>query len=290
MAQDKPGPTPSEAKTDGRLIGLLRLGAFLCFAGWTWVHFYWEGPYGALLWHDATYQFADGLGMDWDSFVGTGANDGFVQKWISRLWWPFLAFTILTLTTKRSSRAQMVCLCVGSLMLTVVSYAKYVQSHYQLPMFIEHGGQILMPVVLISGLVNGARHAATVAVAMLAVIATFVGHGCYACAIWPTPPSFFAIIAVILGTEHEVNRNLLFIAGLADFGVCVGIFIPALRQPSTLYAACWGFLTAVARPVAGMSTELNYFGADQYVHEAILRAPHFILPLYLFLVWRRRPA
>ena len=280
-------PTHTEDKTDIDLIALLRLGACLCFTGWAWIHFYWEGPYGVLLWHDATYQFADWLGVDWDKFVGTGANDGFVQKWISRLWCPFLVSAIFALTVRKRSWLQMACLGLGSMMLMVVSYAKYVESQYQLPMFIEHGGQVLMPVVLVSGLVCGARSRVTVGVAMVAVVATFAGHGCYACGIWPTPASFFAMMAVILGTEYEVNRSLLFVAGLADFAICLGIFIPFLWRPSTIYAACWGFLTAVARPVAGMSTELNYFGADQYIHETILRAPHFVLPLYLFLVWRR---
>ena len=275
-------------ETESPLIWLLRLGALLCFAGWTWVHFYWEGPYGALLWHDATYEFADWLGIDWDEFVGTGANDGFVQKWLSRLWWPFLFFTTLTLTLRKGAWIQCVCLGTGSLMLCVLSYAKYVAAQYQLPMLIEHGGQILMPVVLIFAIEYGVRHRATIAIAMLAVVTTFVGHGCYACGFWPTPNTFHAMLAVVLKTDFELNQWLLFLAGVLDFAVCIGIFIPRLRQASAMYAACWGFVTALARPVAGMSWDLNYYGADTFLHEAILRAPHFILPLYLFLAWREK--
>ena len=52
-----------------------------------------------------------------------------------------------------------------------------------------------------------------------------------------------------------------------------------------LYACFWGLVTALARPVAGMSSELNFWGADQFVHEALLRAPHFLIPLYLAVFW-----
>ena len=48
-------------RSDRFLILVLRLAALLCFAGWTWGHLYWEGPYGVLLWHDTTYDLACGL-------------------------------------------------------------------------------------------------------------------------------------------------------------------------------------------------------------------------------------
>jgi hypothetical protein len=91
---------------------------------------------------------------------------------------------------------------------------------------------------------------------------------------------------LILGVEYATTKTLLQIAGTLDLLVCIGIWIPLFRRASALYATIWGFLTAVARPVAGMSWGLNYWGADQYLHETALRAPHFLIPLYLLLVWR----
>jgi hypothetical protein len=92
---------------------------------------------------------------------------------------------------------------------------------------------------------------------------------------------------VILHIEYETAKTLLRIAGVLDFLVCIGIFIVPLRRASALYATIWGFLTALARPVAGMSWSLNYWGGDQYLHEAVLRAPHFLIPLYLFLILQK---
>lgn len=280
-------PDNHETNPDRLLIAILRLGAFLCLAGWSWVHFYWEAPYGVLVWSDATYELAESLGVSWDEYVGTGASDGWVQIWLSRIAWIYIAGTVLTLTVRKGAWLQMAGLVLATVMLAILSYAKYVSAQYQLPMFVEHGGQILMPLLLVLALTFGARHRASVITAIAAFIMTFAGHGSYALGLWPTPSTFYAMTSVILGVEYEAAQTILRTAGVLDFVICVGILIPATRRASAAYAAVWGFLTAIARPVAGMSWSLYYWGADQYLHEAVLRAPHWIIPLYLFLLWRK---
>lgn len=276
----------NESKHDNLPIACLRLGAFLCFAGWTWEHYYWEGPYGVILWHDSTFELATRFGVTWEEFVGSGADDGLVQIWISRMWWLYLACTVLTLTVRKKSWIQMSGLVAGSGLLVVLSYTEYVAAQYQLPMFIEHGGQMLMPILLVMALAIGGRRRITVIIAVLALIMTFAGHGSYAIGLWPTPGSFYAMMSLVLGVEYPTAQALLRTVGVIDFLVCIGICIPCTRRASALYATVWGFLTAIARPIAGMSWELNYWGADQFLHEAVLRAPHFLIPLYLFLIWR----
>lgn len=275
-----------EARNDRVLVAVIRLGAFLCFAGWTWVHYYWEGPYGILLWQESTYELASRFGVSWDEFVGSGADDGLVQTWLARIAWLYLTCTILTLTVRARSWFQMTALLGGSGLLVVLSYAKYVAAQRQLPMFVEHGGQFLMPALLVLALATGARHRATVITAMVAFVMTFAGHGCYALDLWPTPATFYAMTCVSLHVEYETAQTLIRVAGVLDMVVCAGIFIPVLQRPCAIYAVAWGFLTAIARPVAGMSWHLNYWGADQFLHEAVIRAPHFLIPLYLFLIWR----
>lgn len=277
--------TPS--KPDRLLLLILRIGGFCCFVGWAWVHFYWEGPYGILLWRDETFALADWFGISWDEFVGTGANDGFLQTWLGRIAWLYLGSSILTLTVRKKSRVQMAFLIGGSGLLIVLSYAKYLSALRQVPMFVEHGGQMLIPVILVFALSFGVRDRVTVGTAIVAVIMVFAGHGAYALGYpCPTPATFFGMTSVILHVESQTAGVILRVAGVLDFLVCIGFFIPLLRRSCALYAAIWGFLTAIARPVAGMSTDLIYWGADQYLQEAVLRAPHFMLPLYLFFLWK----
>ncbi|MCA9069824.1 MAG: hypothetical protein KDA84_12915, partial [Planctomycetaceae bacterium] len=182
---------------------------------------------------------------------------------------------------------QMTALVGGSGLLTMLSYAKYVESQRQLPMFVEHGGQVLAPILLVMALSLGVRHRVTVATAMVAVVATFAGHGAYAMGWWPTPANFHAMITLIFGFEHETVKTILRCAGVLDFAVGLFLFMPPLRRAAAAYAVVWGLLTALARPVAGLSMSLYYWGADQFVHEAVLRGPHFLIPLYLVVLWRR---
>lgn len=275
-----------ESKPDKLLVLCLRLGAFLCFAGWTWVHWYWEAPYGVLLWQDSTFELATRFGISWDQFVGTGADDGVVQNWIAKIWWLFLICSALTLTVRKKSWIQMAGLFLGSMLLVLLSYAKYVSSQCQLPVLLEHGGQVLIPILLVLALAFGVRHRVTVVTAVIALIMTFAGHGSFAVGFWPTPGNFFAMTTVILGVEYPTAKSLLLVAGVLDFILCIGICIPTFRRASAMYAVFWGFATSIARPLAGMSRELNYWGADQFIHEAILRAPHFLIPLYLYCVWK----
>lgn len=279
----------SPDRTDRTLMLILRLSALSCFAGWTWGHLYWEGPYGVLLWQDATYNLARQLGIDWDQFVGSGVGDGWVQRWISRIGWLYLACTVFTVTAGKRSYLQMAGLVGGSGLLAVLSYAKYVESQRQLPMFVEHGGQVLAPILLVMALSLGVRHRVTVATAMVAMVATFVGHGAYAMGWWPTPANFYAMVTLILGLEYETAKTIVWCAGLLDLVVCLFIFVSPLRRAAAAYAVVWGLLTSLARPVAGMSLSLYYWGADQFMHEAVLRGPHFLIPLYLVVLWRRPP-
>ena len=64
------------SQAEARCTLLLRLAAFFCFAGWTWVHYYWEGPIGVLLWDEHVYRWMEHLGVSWEAFVGSGAEPG----------------------------------------------------------------------------------------------------------------------------------------------------------------------------------------------------------------------
>lgn len=274
------------APTDAPLLPLVRFAAFSCFAGWAWQHYYWEGPYGVLFWQEGTLDLVEQFGGDWQSFVGSGANDGWVQRAIAWMFWPYLVCAVLAVTVRARARVQMAGLLLGGVLLGVLAYAKYVKSLRELPMLIEHGGQVLSPILLVSAVALGVRHRVTVATALMALVMVFAGHGAYALGLWPTPSNFHGMTTVIVGCDHETTTALLRVFGGLDFAVCFAVFVPWLRRSAVLYAAGWGLLTALARPVAGMSTGLHYYGADQYVHEAVLRAPHFLIPLFLFFLWR----
>ena len=169
--------------------------------------------------------------------------------------------------------------------MAAVAAAKYIKSEFEFPMLIEHGAQVLSPVLLVMALTLGMRHRATVNTAIIAILMTFAGHGLYAAGVWPTPPTFIGMTRSIFGWDYNTTKIFLRVAGFFDFVVCCGMFIPTLRRSCALYAFFWGLMTAAARPIAGMSWDLNYWGADQFLPELVYRSPHWFIPLFLFLYW-----
>lgn len=285
---------PSEKKADVEsrcwLTWTLRIGACACFAGWAWQHLRWSVPYDAVLWNpDYSDWLARALGVSWETYVAEVITDRrilFGERLIGLF---YLAFAVLSMTAKRNSHVQLVCLGVGSTLLALASYCKYVNAGHALATFVEYGGQILTPTVLILALQRGVRDRWTIGVAVVAFCTTFVGHGIYAVGLAPTPGHFYGMVNSILGLGENATDWFLKIVGVLDFAVCVGILVPVLRQACFTYAAVWGLLTALARPVAGMSLASPWWGSDQFVHEAVLRTPHAALPLFLFLVFSRKP-
>ncbi len=268
---------------------LLRVGAAACFLGWAWQALYWAGPYRAVLWDPRVFNLLQSLGWDWDSIVGGGDGSSLILLVSHGIGWIFLAGGVVAVILRRGSLWQLMVISLGGLCLALTAWCKFILSRGQHAMLTEHGGQVLMPLVLVLALYLGSHHRLTRWVALVAVATTFLGHGAYAIGWAPTPGHFIGMIRVILPVSGETALTILRAAGWIDILVCVGIFIPMTRGPALVYAAIWGFLTAVARPVAGMGAGLIYWGADQYVHEALLRMPHAIIPLFLFLIYRARP-
>ena len=114
---------------------------------------------------------------------------------------------------------------------------------------------------------------------------TFVSHGMYAVAIfYPLPGNFVSMTLNILPVTEDIAKQFLFTAGILDFIVAVLIFIPKTAKPALIYAAIWGFLTALARIVSGLKYGVNIDIVMQYLHTTIYRIPHGLVPLIAFLV------
>ena len=100
--------------------------------------------------------------------------------------------------------------------MAAVAAAKYIKSEFEFPMLIEHGGQVLSPVLLVMALTLGARHRVTVNTAIIAVVMTFAGHGLYAAGVWPTPSTFIGMTRSIFGWDYTTTKVFLRVAGFLD--------------------------------------------------------------------------
>lgn len=107
----------------------------------------------------------------------------------------------------------------------------------------------------------------------VALFGEFLGHGYFA---FVQSPNFVKLITGVTGVTDDVALTLLRVIGVVDFGVA----LLALAYPSralAIYAAMWGLMTALSRPLSGM-----------HLMDFVERWPNWGIPLALFLVLQMR--
>ena len=256
-----------DSGSDNKLIFILRISAFLCLIGWAWQHLFWSAPYGAVIGQEgAVLHLADHQVSLLTRIIGVA----------------FLFMSALCWTVHKDKSWQIISLAVGGLLLVFMFFCRFVQVDYAIPNFVEHGGQMLSPLLLIFAMKYGVRDRAVIFAVILSFCMTFIGHGIYASGLYPTPPHFYSLVEGSLGLTGQPADIMIKTAGYLDFLICAALFCKPLRSYCMAYAVFWGAATALARPVAGMSMSLGLFGADQFLQQAIWRAPHALIPLFLF--------
>lgn len=107
----------------------------------------------------------------------------------------------------------------------------------------------------------------------IALCGEFLGHGYFA---FVQSPNFVKLMTGATGFPEELALTLLRVIGVVDFGVALlAIVYPS--RPLAIYAAMWGFLTALSRPMAGM-----------HIMDFVERWPNWGIPLALFFVLQIR--
>jgi hypothetical protein len=81
----------------------------------------------------------------------------------------------------------------------------------------------------------------------IAIFGEFLGHGIFAIL---GKESFAALLTAMTGIAGSTAISLLFVIGIADIAIAILALVYPFRL-MLIYASVWGFLTALARPVAG---------------------------------------
>ena len=80
----------------------------------------------------------------------------------------------------------------------------------------------------------------------IGVFGTFLGHGIFALQL---KPRFIEMLTAFIGVTGTLANNLMYLIGIIDIIVAVfALFYPFRLM--LIYASIWGFLTALARPIA----------------------------------------
>src|SRR3989344_9444701 len=80
----------------------------------------------------------------------------------------------------------------------------------------------------------------------IGIFGTFLGHGIFAIQL---KPRFLEMLTAFIGVSGTLANKLMILIGVIDVVVALFALLLPLRI-ILIYASIWGFLTALARPIA----------------------------------------
>jgi len=167
-----------------------------------------------------------------------------------------------------------------SLILFFHSYGLYIQSGYVIEQMIEHGIQILIPLVFIFIKIKSPKLNLFL---IIITVLTFLGHGMFAVGVNYIPKGFQAMVFHSFQFELDGINLFLLIFGVLDFISILLIWFSSTRKIALFYMIIWGFITALARLYAYIGIVSIEVLFQQNLFEFLLRIPHSLVPLVIFL-------
>lgn len=272
-------------------VKLAIAGVVLFLWARSYEHLFFEGPYRAFFLDQELFGGIQGVISDlsWLEFVNSPNTDQYILLYTRGMGWIWLLTSLLFLGYRKVSRYGLwMAAIVSSLGLLFYGASAYLDTGYQLAQWIEYAAQIAMPVLVVFLLHKGVNRR-WLLVAKGAIALTFIGHGLYALGYFPVPGHFVYMTTAILGVSDSGARDFLFVIGVLDLVAVVLLFVPKFDTYALLYCILWGFLTALARPVAYIQPgPVFWISVHQSLYEFFVRLPHFILPLCTLLLVVRK--
>jgi hypothetical protein len=278
------------------LFRILQIATLALFLGRAWEHIFWDPPFRALLW---SQNLMEGpvkalLNMEWKAYVTSPIVDRNIQLLIRLNGIFYLICAILVLFASRLPKVVfrffMVLGSLSLLFLAMLFWKEYFQKFGQ---FVEYSLQVCTPLFFYFFVTRKDITPPLLRAMKIATAVTFVAHGLYAIGYYVRPGNFLSMFMAVLNVSEDTAVLLLNLAGAFDFLAAVLIFIPGWpARLGLLYCVFWGFSTSAARIWAYFYPDFWQESLFQWTHEFLLRMPHFLIPLliYLFLYGLQRSA
>jgi hypothetical protein len=277
--------------TAEKILLLLQIATVSVFAGRAYQHLFWDAPFREFLWDPFWMRgFVEKiLGMSWEQYVTHPAGDVWIQRMIfaDGLFYTLCALTAAFIRRLPTRARWLLWAGAANLVLLALLYQK--DHFYHVGQFFEYTLQFSSPVFLAIILKKKSITPRLAFWMKVAVTLTFTCHGLYALGYYPRPGSFYVMTHHIFGFDQTAMTHFLNSAGVLDLVVAAGIFMPWKGARWLLaYAAAWGLATSLARVFGNFFWEFPLESLHQWTCEAVLRLPHFLVPLALFLWWQNK--
>ncbi len=274
---------------------LYQAGTVAVCWGRAWQHLWHDTPYRAMLWHEQWMRpLLEWMGISWHWWVGSPQVDYGIDMAIriGGLWF-FVAGGVALFAKRLMHHPLRHVLCGAVVLLVALAGMEWLEHWRHAAQWFEYSLQIAFPLSLwyLMGMeqsIPWATWARLMQWLKVAVAFTFAAHGLYALGVYPVPSDFVKMTVQILPLTVAQAHQFLMMAGLMDWVVAIGLFLPfgKWRHYLLCYAALWGVLTALARPVAWVDAIDLWRDLSLYLPMMIWRLPHAFGPFALWL-WER---
>ncbi len=274
-----------------RLIIIVQIAAVFLFLGRAWQHLFWDAPYRTILWDE---NWMKGIietlfNTPWENYITNNDIDNKIQSVIKGLGWFYLICALMAILIKKLKKISGVFMILGSISLVVLAALYCKERFFSLGQFFEFSIQFSTPIFLYLMIKQGTLTDKMLLFLKVIIALTFVCHGLYAINYYPRPGDFMDMTLTILGISESSAEYFLTLAGVLDFVIGFGVFLPFRYSKYILiYAIFWGFMTTVARIWANVYFDFFWESLNQWWFEAAYRASHFLIPLVLFLFYKSK--
>jgi len=274
---------------DKKAILYLKIASFCVLIGRAYQFLFWDAPYRSLLWDQKLMEpIVNLFGYNWIEFANSLIVDQYIKGAIRVNGVLFLISALLVINLKHNSNKWIkYIIWLSGFSIVILSLLQTKEKFYHLAMFFEHAIQFSLPFLLLFFI----KHKNTkklITYLKLVIALAFACHGFYAIGyLYPLPANFVTMTLNILPISEESARIFLLIAGILDFLIAIAVFIPKVAKPILIYAVFWGFLTALARIVSGLTYDISLSIFHQYLYLTIYRLSHGLAPLLLYLLITR---
>lgn len=272
-----------------------------------WLTLRWESPVRDLLWNESLLSPVVGLfGATWEDYAAS--SDAGITLGLQIAGWLLIASAPLPWLVGHRRWAAWL-LAPAVFLLGVDAVARFAGGNFELGSALEYALQWGAPLLVViacapkranrvnranlasrpveDAFANGWQHRPStlptvgnrwIALGMVCCAATFVGHGLYAIGFHSVPWHFQAMTGDLLGLGETGCLRFLFVVGVLDLVAAAVLLVPSWRRTGLCYMVGWGAATALARPLSHGGT------LDPWVVEALVRTPHWLVPLVLLWV------
>lgn len=279
----------------GSTTAFLRFACVALFLGRAWQHLFVGTPYRPIVFSQSLMEsfVLKVFDLDWNTWATSTAVEANLGIGTIVIGAFFVLCAVAAVVATPQRIWAHVCLGLGAVLLSVIAFAVYRDKMLRLVEFFELACMVAAPLALLLATRREDGHETLLRRALpFAFAATFAGHGLYAVGYYQLPGEWVTMVMTILRVTEPAAVNFLFAAGILDFVVAIGVFIPGLRIASAVYAAVWGLLTACARTAGNVTAENFHESAVFWIPETLVRVPNGVIPLIIvgFLIRAMRTA